>query len=121
MSKIILIVEDYNDTREIIRVWVEMWGFLAVEAVNGLEAIECVKEARPDLVLMDIGLPLMDGLVATHHIRELSEGKNIPIIAITAYGDGFDEQAFQAGCNKVIGKPFEADFLRQIISDYLLD
>lgn len=117
MSKTILIVEDYDYIRNLMRLWVEMYGFRAVEASDGAEAVGCVEKECPDLVLMDIGLPLMDGITATKLIRNLDGGKDIPVIAVTAFGS-HSEEALQAGCNKVIGKPIDFENVLQIICSY---
>lgn len=119
MSNTVLIVEDFDDARQFMRFFVESLGYQVVEATNGLEAIESVKKASPDLILMDIGLPVMDGITATKQIRRLNEGKSMPIIAVTAHGDWFEEKALEAGCNKVIDKPVEQGFLKQLIFDFL--
>ena len=125
MPYTILIVEDHDDTRQFMRLLVESFGCRVIEAANGAEAVErvkldCVNKACPDLILMDIGLPVMDGIAATKQIRRLKEGTNIPVIAVTAHMEWFEEKALRTGCNRVITKPIEHGFLKQIISDYML-
>lgn len=100
------------------RLWIEMYGYQAIEATNGVEAVGCVKNARPDLVLIDVSLPVMDGITATKLIRDLENGKDIPVIAV-AGNDMSQEQALQAGCDKVISKPIDFKNVLQIISYYL--
>ena len=119
MSGTVLIVEDHDDAREFMRIFIESLGYQVVEAANGAEAVEAVKRQSSDLVLMDIGMPVMDGISATKQIRRMNEGKDIPIIAVTAHRDWFEEQALQAGCNKVIVKPIEQGSLKQVIFDFL--
>jgi CheY-like chemotaxis protein len=75
-------------------------------------------EQRPDLILMDISMPVMDGLTATKAIRKF-ESSNVPIIAITAHGKSFYEQAIKAGCNDLIPKPVDFDMLKPVIEQYL--
>ena len=115
----ILIVEDHDDTRQFMRVLVESFGCRVLEAANGQEAVERVKQDNPDLILMDIGLPVMDGIAATKQIRRLKLKPDIPIIAVTAHMDWFEEKALETGCNKIIPKPVEHGFLKQVIFDYL--
>ena len=119
MEKIILIVEDYEDTRGFMKVLLESYGYIVVEAEDGIEAIEKFKFAHPDLILMDISLPMVDGLTTTKAIREYSHGKQIPIIAVTAFGKEYSKQAIQAGCNDLIVKPVDFDALRPILNQYL--
>lgn len=92
MNEIILLVEDYDDTRAFMRILLEMKKFKVIEASDGKQAIECAKLKKPDLILMDIGLPLIDGIVATRQIRKLRVGKYVPIIAVTAFGSELDKR-----------------------------
>lgn len=118
MSKV-LIVDDYDDTRYLIRYLLEMYGFEVSEAANGLEALESVREHAPDLVLMDISMPKMDGLTAARKLREQPQYAELPIIAITAQSEGYREPALEAGCNELIAKPINIDDLRPVISKHL--
>lgn len=119
MPKIILVVEDYEDSRYLMKVLLEIYGYQVNEAVDGLEAVESFKNYHPDLILMDISLPFMDGLTATKIIRE-SEGKiKIPIIAFTAFGKSFYKQAIEAGCNDLINKPVDPAKLELMLNYYL--
>ncbi len=101
------------------RLLIEGFGYTVSEATNGAEAVESVRKECPDLILMDIGLPVMDGIAATKQIRRLKQGTDIPVIAVTAHIDWFEKQALEKGCNKVITKPIEQGFLKQLIFDYL--
>lgn len=121
MKKIILVVEDYEDTRGFMKVFLESFGYLVVEAGDGLEAIEKFKYTHPDLILMDISLPMVDGLTTTKAIREFSEGDQVPIIAITAFGKDYSKQAIQAGCNDLLVKPIDFNRLEPILYEYLGD
>lgn len=118
MRKKILIVEDYADSRSFMKALVENLGYQALEASNGIDAIKIVRHDEPDLVLMDLGMPDIDGLATTKIIRELKDGEPLPIIAVTAYG--IDEsQTLEAGCNELIFKPFDSKSLESILAKYL--
>jgi CheY-like chemotaxis protein len=111
MSRTILIVEDYEDARTCMKFLIESYGYEVVEAVDGSEAVESFKHNLPDLILMDISMPQMDGLSATKAIRKFKGAECIPIIAVTAYGERFYQRAIEAGCNDLINKPVDFDRL----------
>lgn len=119
MAKVILIVEDYEDTREFMKYLLENHGYQVIEAGDGIEAVERFKKIHPDLILMDISLPIVDGLTATKVIRESNRGENIPIVAITAFGNLYLEKAMEAGCNELINKPLDLDSLETVLNRYL--
>ena len=119
MSKKVLIVEDYEDSRTFMKFLVESYGYQVVEAADGIEAIDKFKKQHPDLVLMDISLPIVDGLTTTRTIRQMEKSKNLPIIAVTAFGKSFYKQAIEAGCNDLINKPVDFDTLEPILNQYL--
>ena len=119
MSRIILIVEDYEDSRLFLKFLLEMYGYEIIEAGDGLEAIKIVRKSFPDLILMDIAMPVMDGLTATKAIRKMAGGAAVPIIAVTAFGKQCYEQAIEAGCNDVIAKPINFDAFEPVINHYL--
>jgi two-component system, sensor histidine kinase and response regulator len=119
MNRMVLIVEDYEDTREFMRFLVESYGYHVIEAADGLEAIECLKSDFPDLILMDMAMPLMDGMETTRAIRKLKRGAEIPIIAVTAHGKGFYKKAIEAGCSDLIAKPVDFDSLESLLNQYL--
>jgi len=119
MHRTILIVEDYEDTRLCMKILVESYGYKVIEAADGLEAIESIKHQFPDLVLMDISMPIMDGLTATKAIREFDGATKIPIIAVTAHGKQFYKRAIEAGCNDLIEKPVDFDMLEPFLNQYL--
>jgi CheY-like chemotaxis protein len=119
MSRTILIVEDYEDARYLMKFLIEGYGYQVTEAVDGLDAIESIKHTFPDLVLMDISMPNMDGLTATKAIRKLDGASQIPIIAVTAHGKQFYERAIEAGCNALINKPIDFDNLEFFLNQYL--
>jgi CheY-like chemotaxis protein len=119
MPYTILLVEDTDDTREFMRFLLELNGYKVIEARNGAEAVKYSRQTHTDLILMDMALPIMDGISATRKIRKQDETKNIPIIAITAFGISYYEEALQAGCNEVIGKPVNSSSLKTAIGKYL--
>ena len=120
MAKTILIVEDYEDTRSFMKYLLEGKGYLVCEAENGIEAFDKFKQRHPDLILMDISMPEVDGLTATKAIRELeADGEHIPIIAVTAFGKLYYKKAIEAGCNELIDKPVDFDSFETVIHHYL--
>lgn len=119
MQKTILIVEDYEDSREFMKFLVKSFGYNVIEAENGLTAIDKFKLFHPDLILMDMSMPVMDGLTATKIIRSLSDGKQIPIIAVTAFGKNYIQVAIEAGCNDLLDKPVDFDTFEPILNQYL--
>ena len=107
MSQCILVVEDQEDNRQILRDLLGNAGYELTEAENGEEAIAAVDRRRPDLILMDIQLPLMDGYEATRRIRTNPDLKSVPIIAVTSYALSGDEaKALAAGCDGYVTKPY---------------
>ena len=117
MIRTILVVEDYEDARFMMKFRLEKLGFRVLEAADGYEAIDVLKEHNPDLVLMDLSLPLMDGLTATRYIKDMKQG--VPVVAVTAHTNYYCEKAIEAGCDEVISKPVEFDKLQTAISHYL--
>lgn len=119
MAKQVLIVEDYEDTREFMKILLESYGYRVIEAADGIEAMDRFKQFHPDLILMDISLPLVDGLTATRAIRSFELDSQVPIIAITAFGKNYYTKAMEAGCNDLIDKPVDFDTLEPILRGYL--
>jgi CheY-like chemotaxis protein len=119
MEKTILVVEDYKDTRELMKVMLEGLGYNVLEAENGWKAVESVKRQTPDLILMDMALPYTDGLTATKIIRQFKETSKIPIIAFTASGEFIHKQAIDAGCDALLLKPLDINKLQSLIDRYL--
>ena len=119
MAKTILIVEDYEDARGFMKLLLESYGYEVIEAADGIEAIDRFKSFHPDLILMDISLPMVDGLTATKAIRESNDGRRTPIIAVTAFGKQYFNKAIEAGCNDLIDKPVDFDMLEPVINQYL--
>ena len=113
----ILVVDDFDDTRLLLRTWLERRGFRVIEAQNGLEAIDQAETEAPDLIIMDMQMPQLDGLSATRRIRGLKSLHSVPILAVSAYGaEQFRAQALAAGCDEYVSTPFEPATLEGIIS-----
>jgi two-component system cell cycle response regulator DivK len=107
MSKRILVVEDTEDNRQILRDLLTAAGFELIEAVDGESGVAMASEHRPDLILMDIQLPMIDGYEATRRIKADPALAHIPIIAVTSYAlSGDEEKTRAAGCDGYIAKPF---------------
>ena len=121
MSKRILLVEDQEDNRRIIRDLLSANDYDLVEAASGEEGLVALSEQeRPDLILMDIDLPGLDGYEVTRRIRAIPDLRQIPIIAVTSYAlSGDDQKAFAAGCNGYVTKPFSPRLLLAKIREYL--
>ncbi len=119
--KKILIVEDYADARSFMKFVVEMYGYEVIEAANGQEAVETVKHELPDLILMDLAMPVMDGFTATRIIRESNGKDQMPIIAVTAFGSSCYKQAIEAGCNDLVDKPVDFEKLKPVLTRYLVN
>jgi len=112
----IMVVEDFEDNRFMMRRLLEMTGYNVIEAVNGEEAVEMAFRERPSLILMDLSLPLLDGLAATRRIRELPELNHVPIVAVSAHDTAdFHADALAAGCNDYVTIPIDFDELEQLL------
>jgi CheY-like chemotaxis protein len=109
----ILVVEDHDDTREMLHLLLEMWGYRVVEACNGLEAVAAAVRERPQIILMDSRLPFLDGLEATRRIRENGLRDQVKILALNGSGSPlYHSRALAAGCDDSIEKPFDLDRLQ---------
>ena len=115
-SSTILIVDDFDDTRLLLRTWLEKKGYQVIEAEDGKAAVATAESERPDLIIMDVEMPELDGLAATRQIRALPGFDRVPIIAVSAYGaHQFRAEALTAGCNEYVSTPFEPEELEQLI------
>ena len=120
MKKRILVVEDQDDNRRIMRDLLTSAGFDLIEATNGEEGVRMAKGDRPDLILMDIQMPVLDGYAATRRIKALPELRDTPIIVVTSYAlSGDDKKAFAAGCDGYVTKPYSPRLLLAKIREYL--
>ena len=115
MSKSILVVEDQEDNRRILRDLLSSKGYEIIEVTDGLAGVEAAKREKPDLILMDIQLPGIDGYEATRRIKAEPDLVGITIIAVTSYALGGDKQkALEAGCDGYVAKPFSP---RQLLAE----
>lgn len=119
MAKTILVVEDFEDARQMIKFLLEDLGYVVIEAEDGWKAVQAVRKQAPDLIIMDMALPMINGLSATRMIRELDTTSKTPIIALTASGEFLQKQAYEAGCNDFITKPLDIEKLKPVIDQYL--
>jgi two-component system cell cycle response regulator DivK len=120
MSKRILVVEDQDDNRQIIRDLLSATDYEIMEAESGEQALEAVAKQRPDLILMDIQLPGIDGYEATRRIKADPALRSIPIIAVTSYAlSGEEQKAQAAGCDEYVPKPYSPRQLLAKIRQYL--
>src|SRR6476620_4604506 len=116
----VLLVEDVEDTRLFMRIELEELGFIVFEAENGQVAVDTAAREHPDVILMDLTLPLMDGFTATKLIRQNDELKNVPIIAVTAHQeDDFRSDAKASGFDAYVTKPIDIPWLKDLIAGLL--
>ena len=107
----VLVVDDNADTRRVVRWGLERWGYQVLEASDGRQALEVAAEHRPDLVLMDLAMPVLDGFDAIRSIRAHPDLRELPVIAVTAFDRAVSrDQAQSAGCDYYLSKPI--DFYR---------
>ena len=119
-QSLVLVVEDYQDAREMYAAYLRFSGYRVAEATNGLEAIEKTLELLPDIILMDLALPKMDGWEATRRLKTDERTKHIPIVALTGHAlAGYAEGARQAGCDAFVTKPCLPDALVEEIQRML--
>lgn len=112
----ILVAEDHADTRELLCILLKGWGFRVIEAADGLEAVEIAAKERPQLILMDGRLPLLDGLDATRRIRENALLNDVKIVALSGSASPrYHAEALAAGCDDSLPKPFDFDRLRTTV------
>jgi two-component system, cell cycle response regulator DivK len=116
----VLVVEDTEDNRFMMMRLLEMNSFQVVEAVNGQEAVKAAAQEHPDIILMDLSLPVVDGLGATRQIRKLPTLEQVPIIAVSAHDTAdFHQEAMAAGCNAYITKPIDFMELEELVNRLL--
>lgn len=119
MPKTVLIVEDYTDARVMMKTLIRWYGYEVIEAGDGYEAVEQSVQHHPDLILMDLALPIMDGATATKIIRKIEGFDNVSIVALTAYSNTSFDKAIEAGFDDVIIKPLHFENLEPLLSHYL--
>jgi CheY-like chemotaxis protein len=116
----VLLVEDSEDNRFMMRRLLEITGYEVVEATNGEQAVKIASLEHPDLILMDLSLPRVDGLAATRRIRQFPELREIPIVAVSAHDTAdFHSDASAAGCNEYVTKPIDFGQLESLLKRLL--
>jgi two-component system cell cycle response regulator DivK len=116
----VLLVEDYEDNRLMLRHLLEMSGYRVFEATNGEQAVKLARLEIPDLILMDLSLPQVDGLSATRQIRAIPCLKDVPIVAVSAHDTAdFHAEALASGCNEYVTKPIDFGQLENVIRSLL--
>lgn len=120
MNKKVLVAEDETDLRKMMKILLEIHGYDVIEAADGYEAVEKAVDEAPDLILMDMAMPVMGGLDSTRTIRDHDALKTVPIVAVTAYGDFYDVRAKDAGCTDLVRKPLDFGQLKPLVERYIL-
>ena len=116
----VMVVEDFEDTRQLLKLLLERKGYYVLEAANGQRAVELAKSAHPRLILMDLSLPVLDGLSATRQIREQGFLNDVLIVAVTAHQEReYREKALAAGCDDFVNKPLDFDRLEALLSKFM--
>ncbi len=117
----VLLVDDYPDARSMYTEYLEYSGFDVVQAANGVEALQQALDARPDIILMDLSLPIMDGWEATRRLKADPRTADIPVVALTGHAlAGSSDGAKQAGCDAFVTKPCLPEALVQAIHKVLV-
>jgi two-component system cell cycle response regulator DivK len=118
----VLLVEDTEDNRQMMKKLLELSDFRVVEATNGREAVELARRVRPQIILMDLSLPFVDGLAATRQIRSLPGLSKVPIVAVSAHDTtDFHSEALDAGCNAYVTKPIYYPELEDLVNRLLAE
>ena len=119
-AQTVMVAEDYEETRHMLKLALELEGYRVLEADNGRDACEMARRLRPDLIVMDLTLPVLDGFAATRRIREEEGLRDVPIIAITAHGTPeYRHKALAAGCSEYFTKPVDVNRLGRVIKSLL--
>lgn len=119
-TRTIMVVEDYDDTRLLLKRGLEGLGYSVLEASNGQEAVDIAGREHPDLILMDLDLPILDGIAATQRIRQQADLESVPIVAVTAYPMSYTHvKAFAKGCDEYMSKPIDMAELADVVHRYL--
>ena len=116
---LILVVDDSQETRDVCRLILEKFGYQVIQASEGREAVYKASSSPPDLILMDLNMPDIDGLVATAALRSIATLKNVPIVAMTAYpADLSRDRALAVGCDEYLEKPVTMERLTEILHQF---
>lgn len=122
MAKCILVVEDQEDLRGVLRDLLTKSGFIVIEAADGASGIASAKSNRPDIILMDIQMPVIDGYEATRQIKADPSLAQIPVVAISSFAmKGDEEKARAAGCDRYVTKPYSPVELLRMIRGFVGD
>ncbi len=120
MAKLILIIDDEPKNIILLRDLLQVSGYLTIEVTNGKQGIELAKTSKPDLILMDIQMPVMDGLEATRILKADATTRNIPVLALTSYAmKGDKERILEVGCDGYLAKPLDIKELLKTVAEYL--
>ncbi len=120
MAKTILIVEDEPKNVTLLRDLLQVSGYKTIEATDGKQGVELAKSKKPDLILMDVQMPVMDGLEATRILKAEAATSNIPVLALTSYAmTGDEERILEAGCDGYLAKPYNIQELLKQVAKYL--
>ncbi|HEV2764651.1 MAG TPA: response regulator [Pyrinomonadaceae bacterium] len=115
-AQTVMVVEDFDETRRMLRQFLESGGYGVVEASNGREAVEMARSATPALILMDLNMPVLDGFAAALRIRRQGPSRDVPIVAVTAYDSAESRAAARAvGCDDYLPKPFDYEQLLALV------
>ena len=117
---VILVVDDQTDNRELLNIFLSRLGYGVIEACNGLEAVKLATSDCPDLIIMDLSMPVMDGFNAVRLLREMSETSSVPVVACTAHHTATHRmQALSVGFNEVLAKPIDFTKLHGVLERFL--
>lgn len=119
MSKKVLVVEDHADIRKMMSIYLKLFKYEVIEAADGYEAVEKALEHRPDAVLLDLAMPVLDGVDSARAMRLTEELADTPIVCITAYRDFYKQRAKDAGCNAVLQKPIDFGQLDALLREHM--
>ena len=119
-TRTVMVVDDMADVREVIALWLRSLGFNVVEAADGREAVELAPRVHPDLILMDLGMPELDGLEATRRIHEREGTRDVPVVAVTAFTDPYTRRRVEeVGFVGHVGKPVDFEALDRVLRKHL--
>ena len=119
MAKKVLLVEDHADIRKMMSIYLKMYKYEVIEAADGYEAVEKAIEHKPDAVLLDLAMPVLDGVDSARAMRLNKDLADVPIVCITAYRDFYRDRAKDAGCNAVLQKPIDFGQLDSLLKEHM--
>ena len=119
MGKKVLVVEDHADIRKMMSIYLKMFKYEVIEATDGYDAVEKALEHKPDAILMDLEMPVLDGVDSARAIRQSDDLADVPIVCITAYSDFYKMRARDAGCDEVLQKPIDFRQLDSLLKEHI--